>query len=193
MIEIILGNLVTNFYPKGICAMSDNSAYVNSFEFKNLIAKINTAFKLIEESKLNIQILNELKSNDALKDIEEVTLESSDRCISFKLSFFEGDILYQLYLNLSVIVPYYYIYVLKNNFESEPYRWINLPVRDKESEKIKFDSEIKLISSIIESKTMYNRFPDELIKTIIPDINYADVELGTFTYFNAFFLDDVNL
>ncbi len=193
MIEIVLRNLATTYYPQGLCAMMDNSAYVDTFEFKNLLKKINSAFELIRENKLNVQILNELKDNDILKNIEEVTLESSDRCISYKISFFEGDVLYQLYINLSVIVPYYYVYVLKNNFELEPYRWINLPQRDGDSERNKFNSHIKLISNIIENKTHFNRFPDELVKTIIPDINYADVELGSFTYFNAFFLDDVNL
>lgn len=193
MIEIILNNLATTYYPKKLCAMRDNEAYMKTFEFKNLIGKINSAFELIRENKLNIQILNDLKSNDILKDIEELTLESSDRCISYKISFFEGDVLYQLCINLSVIVPYYYVYVLKNNFELEPYRWINLPQRDEESERLKFNSHIELVSNIIESKTLFNRFPDRLVKTIIPDINYADVELGSFTYFNAFFLDDVNL
>lgn len=193
MIEIILRNLATTYYPKGLCAMNDNKTYVDTFEFKNLIEKLNYAFVSIRENQLNTQILNKLKSYDILKDIEEVTLESLDRCISYKLSFFENDVLYQLCINLSVIVPYYYIYVLKNNFELEPYRWVNLPERDIESEEIKFNSYIELISSIIESKTLYNKFPSGLVKTVIPNINYADVELGNFTYFNAFFLDDVNL
>lgn len=193
MIEIILKNLALTYYPQGLCAMSDNVAYTSTFEFKNLIEKINSAFKVIRETQINVEILNELKSYDILKDMEEVTSESLDRCISYKVSFFEDDVLYQLYVNLSVILPYYYIYVLKNNFELEPYRWLDLPTKDTDAEKHKFSTHIKLISSIIESKTLYNRFPDNLVRTVIPDINYADVDLGSFTYFNAFFLDDVNL
>lgn len=193
MIEIILRNLVTTYYPVGICAMRNNKVYIETFEFKNLIRKINSAFISIQENHQNTELLNELKKNDIVKDIEEVTLESSDRCISYKVSFFEGNVLYQLYIHLSVIVPYYYVYVLKNNFELEPYQWTNLPERDKQAEKDKFSSHIELISNVLESKTLFTKFPDIFVKTIIPDVNYADVELGSFSYFNAFFLDDVNL
>jgi len=78
-------------------------------------------------------------------------------------------------------------------FEAEPYRWLTLPQRDEAVEIGKFGSQIALISDTIEKKFFFNKFPDSLVNTIIPDINYADVELGSFTYFNAFFLDDVNL
>lgn len=193
MIDIILKNLATTYYPIGICAFDEFEKYTNTFEYKNLTRKVNSAFSLIRQNGINKQILEELKKNENIKEIEDVTLESSDRCLTYKVNFFEGNVLYQLCLNLSIIVPYYNVYVLKNNFELEPYRWLNLPERDKESEIDKFESSIKFISNIIEQKFLFNKFPDNLINTIIPDINYADVELGNFTYFNAFFLDDLKL
>jgi len=193
MINIVLTNIVKTYYPVNVCALNQNDIYINSIEFKNLIDKINFAFSSIREKKLNFEILEAFKKYDILKDIEEVTSESLDKCLSFKVSFFEDKTLYQLYVNLSVLVPYYSIYVLKNNFELDPYRWINLPERDKESETNKFDSHIKLISEIIQQKTLYTRFPETLLKTVIPDVNYSDIELGCFTYFNAFFLDDIEI
>jgi hypothetical protein len=193
MIEIILKNLATTYYPRGICAMNDYEKYIETFEFKNLVEKINSAFNTIKDGDLNSLVLNELKKNLTLMDMEDVTSESSDRCLSFKASFFEGNVLSQLYLNMSVIVPYYYIYVTKNKFQSEPYRWVNLPERDVDAEVGEFNSHISFISDVIEKKFSFNRFPDNMVNTIIPDINYADVELGNFTYFNAFFLNDVSL
>lgn len=193
MIEIILRNLATTYYPKGICALYSKKEYIETFEFKNLITKINSTFATIVENNFNGRILDELKKNEELKNIKDLTLESSDRCLSFKVDFFEGQVLYQLCVNLSIIVPYYYVYVLKNKFEAEPYRWLTLPQRDEAVEIGKFGSQIALISDTIEKKFFFNKFPDSLVNTIIQDINYADVELGSFTYFNAFFLDDVNL
>jgi hypothetical protein len=192
MIEIILRNLANTFYPVSICAMNQREEYVKSFEFKNLIDKINSAFDLINDGNLNSQILDLLKGNEILKDIEEVTLEFSDRCLSYKICFFEGKELYQLYINLSILVPYYYIYVLRNNIELEPYRWTDLPQRDKQAENVKFNLHIEAIARVLK-KSNFNKFPDELVTKVIPNINYADVEMGSFTYFNAFFLDDVKL
>jgi hypothetical protein len=192
MIEIILRNLATTYYPQGICAINNYKSYIVSFEFKNLIEKVNTTFAIIIEKNLDELILDELKRYQTLVDIEDITLESSDRCLSFKKNFFEEETLYQLHLNISIIAPYYYVYVTKNNVQLKPYKWLNLPERSKEAE-IRFNNEITYISDIIEQKFLFNKFPDDLVNTVIPNINYADAELGSFTYFNAFFLNDVTL
>ncbi|MDI1254599.1 MAG: hypothetical protein PSV16_00735 [Flavobacterium sp.] len=192
MIEIILRNLAYTFYPVNICAMNERSKYMNTFEFKNLIGNINSAFADIENDGLSLQILNTFKSHEILKNIEEATLESSDRCITYKISFFEEEVLFQFYINMSILIPYYYVYVLKNTFESKPYRWITSPQRDRQVEIEKFSLHIEMTRNILDAFN-YNRFPDELVTKVIPDINYADVEMGKFTYFNAFFLDDVRL
>lgn len=191
MIEIILKNLAHTFYPVGLCARNDRGAYINSFEFKNLIEKVNSAFADINNKQIDLLILDKLKKNEILKDFENVTLESSDRCLTYKSNFLEGNVLHQLCINISVIAPYYYVYVLKNDIEL-PYRWITLPARDKHLETEKFQSHIKKINEIL-NQLFLNRFPDTLLTKVLPDINYADVEIGSFTYFNAFFLDDVNL
>jgi hypothetical protein len=172
--------------------MNEREAYMSSFEFKNLIEKINSAFADISNEQLDLLILDKLKENVILKDFENITLESSDRCLTYKANFLEGNVLYQLCINISVIVPYYYVYVLKNDIELEPYRWVTLPEREKHVETEKFQSHIKMIIDVLNQLSL-NRFPDTLLTKIIPDINYADVEMGSFTYFNAFFLDEVNL
>ena len=35
----------------------------------------------------------------------------------------------------------------------------------------------------------YSMFPVKLLNEKIPDISYKNIKMGTFTYFNAFFLD----
>ncbi|MBP4139143.1 hypothetical protein [Flavobacterium geliluteum] len=192
MIEIILKNLAYTFYPVGICAMNNRDLYVDSFEFKNLIDKVNSSFAVIHKERLDSQILDKLKENEILKDFENLTLESSDRCLSYKIDFIEENVLYQLCINISLLVPYYYAYTLKNIIELEPYRWTTLPERDLQAETGKFQSHLAIISNIL-GEMNFNKFPDRLVTEIIPNINYADVDMGNFTYFNAFFLDDVNL
>lgn len=192
MIEIVLKNLAITFYPAGICAMNERETYTKSFEFKNLIDKVNSAFETISREQIDSQILVKLNENDSLKEFQNETLESSDRCLTYKANFIEGKTLYQLCVNISVVVPYFYIYILKNDIELEPYHWITLPERDKQAETNKYNSQINEVADILK-KMDFNKFPDKLVTKVIPYINYADVDMGSFTYFNAFFLDDVNL
>ncbi|WP_445455565.1 hypothetical protein [Flavobacterium sp. HNIBRBA15423] len=42
-------------------------------------------------------------------------------------------------------------------------------------------------------ETQTNTFPNYLINKTIPEISYTDIEIGNYTFFNAFFIDDLTL
>lgn len=193
MIELVLNNIVSLYYPFGICASQDYDEYVETLEHKTFIKHLNNNFDLVEELSIDVKILDKLKENVLLKDIKNITSRSFDKCLSYKIEFIEDDFLYQLCLNISLITPYYCIYVLKNRIKLNPYKWVDTPTRDFESEKHKFNNQMNLIKNIIESNYNFSHFPEFLINKIIPNVNYSDIEIGEFTYFNAFFLDDIKL
>lgn len=193
MIEIVLKNIVELYYPVGISSMSNYDRYIQTPEFKNLTEKTNIVFLASENMLFKEKLLKEFRKNQILEEIRDFTLESFDKCLTFKMDIFEGNILYQIRVNISVLVPYYLVYVLKNEINLETNQWVSYPERDKYSEKNKFENHLNLISNIIESETNYNKFPSFLINKIIPNVSYSDIETGNFTYLNAFFLKDIKL
>lgn len=193
MIEKILKNIAYMYYPMGLCSSKDYDKYILSNEFKVLSETINELLYDKDYQNLRKQLLNEFKRYVSIQEISDVTLEGHDRCLTFEIEIIEGDNLIKICLNISLLIPYYFIYVLKNDIELQPtYRWLNHPKRNKESE-VRFDKELKLLENIIKEKINFNKFPENLIEMVIPEITYVDIEMGKFTYFNAFFLDNINL
>jgi hypothetical protein len=193
MIEKILKNIAYIYYPLRLCSLKEYDQYTQSDEFKILSGTINRQLLDKDYQNLRKQLLNEFKKNESIQSISDVTLEGHDRCLTFQIEIIESNSLIKICLNVSLLIPYYFIYVLKNDIELEPtYRWLNHPKRNRESE-VKFDEELKLLEDIIKEKINFNKFPEYLIQMTIPEITYVDIELGKFTYFNAFFLDNINL
>ena len=193
MIEVVLKSIATLYYPVGVSSLRNYDEYIKTVECRNLINRLNESFLITEESGIRKNLLNAFRKNQESEKIEDFTLESFDKCLTFKIEVFEKDLFYQICVNISVLVPYYLVYVLKNGIELEPYQWTNLPERDEESEKNKFKNHLNLISDTVEKEINYNKFPDFLISDVMPNISSSDIELGGFTYFNAFFLNNLKL
>lgn len=193
MIEKILKNIAYSYYPKGLCSLKDNDSYILSNEFKALSTTINSLLEDKDYQNSRNSLLAEFSKHDSIREIEDLTTDKHDRCLRFEIQIFEGNTLIRICLNISLLLPYYFIYALKNDIELEPkYRWLNLPERDNQSE-VKFSKEMNLLEKIVNKQTNFTKFPEDLIEKIIPEINYADIELGDFTYYNAFFIDNLNL
>ena len=192
MIQIILENIAKSFYPVGIDPITNYEDYIRSKEYNNLINCKKEIFSIIENSNLEIELLKMFKSNVLLADIENVTQEPIDRSMTFRIESVEEKILYQLCVKISVIVPYYTVYALRNSIEFDPYRWVDLPLRDNYSEKEKFSKQILIISEIVENRLCFNKFPEYLLNKEIENLGYSDIRLGKLTFFNAFFTEDYN-
>lgn len=185
ILEKVLINIAKLNYPTGLCSLNDYYSYINSFEAKNLHKSLN---ELFGNQIIRGEILSKFKEHTQIQNIEDVSAESFDRCYTYKIEFLEKNQLYQLCVYISLIVPFYTVEVTKNEISLEPYRWITKPNRDKESENRIFNKQIRLISKIIEKEFSYRAFPENLKNKILPNMSYADIRIGDFTFFNAFFL-----
>jgi len=193
MIETILKNIAYSYYPKGLCSANDYEEYMQSKEFKSLSRVIDQQLSDINFKNSRLELLQQFRKHKDLKDISDVTREPHDRCLTFEIEIVELNKLIKVCINVSLLIPYYFIYVLKNDIDIESgCKWLNLPKRDKESEE-KYIELIKLLQYITEGQMQFNLFPESLVDVIIPEINYVDIELGKFTLYNAFFLDYINL
>ena len=189
MLEEILKNIAYSYYPKGKCAITEKEYYVASIEYKNLSDTLSDLQTNSNFEKTYNLLVSEFKKNEKINNIKDVSLlDWQDRCLSFELDIFDGDRLIKICLNISLLIPYYAIYALNNKIQEEPYRWITAPQRDNLSES-EVNEEINLISLITKRITKFCLFPEYLAKTVIQDLSFGEVELGNFTFYNAFFLD----
>lgn len=185
--EII--NIINSFYPSGLNAMDDYDKYIESIENK----KLNETKFEVFQSKTRVNqvnnIIRDVKKRERLNNIEDITSESFDRCFSLKIDFKEEGNLHQLYIRLSVLAPLYVIYVVSNPIENDPYRWIDIPRRNKEYEN-SISEEIKFLQGIIEKQTSYSLVNETLLTNVLDDLSYEDIDFGNFTIFNALFLNE---
>lgn len=191
MLEEIFKNIAYLYYPIGISNISNFEDYNNSVEFNRLL-KITTDFPQSNIFKKQyLELVSELKEHEELKNINDNSLfHWQDRSISLEVDYVVGEKLNKLCINISLLIPFYCIYVLENEIELNPYKWKTLPERNKELEANQYKEIIYLVSEIIEKNIKFCRFPEEIANSIIPDIGFKDVQIGEFTYFNAFFLDE---
>lgn len=194
MIEEVLKKIAYNYYPKGICAINDKDNYLKSYQYRNLSQTLEDfTINDIHQNSYST-LLNEFKKHNLINEIEDVSLSSwQDRCLSFELDIVDGNELIKICLNISLIIPYYVVYLLKNEITTNPYKWITIPTRNKEAELTEYREIIEVIKSIVEETIRFNKFPEDIAKNIIPDINFNDINLGAFNYYNAFFLDENKL
>ncbi len=194
MEKAILRDIAYLYYPLNICNVNQREQYLYSSEFKKLSFVLNSFF--LDDSRLfefNL-LLKKLKQNELLKNIQDNTSLQSDRCLTFNIEFIEDEKrLLNICINISVLIPYYFIYVEENEIVLNPYKWVTLPSRNKYLEEDKFKAKIQLISSIIEKTINFKLFSDDLLNLIIPNISYQDNSIGNFTMYNAFFNDKKNL
>ena len=93
MIKSNLKNLAYLFYPKKIDNILDKENYLKTYEYKNLSNTLNE-FTNYLESDFYTQIINEIKSIDQLKNINDATVFNwEDRCISLEIDILQNSTL----------------------------------------------------------------------------------------------------
>ena len=190
MEEIILKNIAYNYYPKNICNIKNLQEYSSSIEFKRLINIVNSFNDdfMLNDFKI---LFSELKKEELFKNIKDNSSFNSDRCLTLNIEFLENnDRLINININISLLIPYYFIYIVENQIKLNPYKWITIPKRNKLLEKEKYNNQINTISKLIEKMLNFRKFPENLLSIIIKDLSFQDNSFGNFTFFNAFFHDN---
>lgn len=195
-----LKNIIYNYYPKGVNFLDDkldtNINYRNSTESINLTQLIsNNIMQPCDEVEV---IIESVKKINNIKLINNSRFSMGDRAYNFQYNgFFTQDKFYPICFVASILAPYYFYYIVdidisfKNPIIPNGYKWKKNNGRNVKFEsESKFEKIINIVSKEIETKLNYQKFPDEFVNKIIPDISYQDVEMGKMTYFNALFLSD---
>lgn len=187
MNQIEFKNRVYEYYPIGIDSIKQRDNYNNSIEFEKLLFALNQFYKVNEKK---ISLLNDEFSRHLLtKNIQDVSSLDFDRCLTFDLDILDEPtkVVFKIRLVISILIPYFFIYVLYSKVQLNPYKQLSLPVRDRELEMVKFAKEIDLISSIVKKVFEYDLFQEKYLKFVIPNLSHSDIREGEFTFFNAFF------
>ncbi|MCD0475112.1 hypothetical protein LPB87_11980 [Flavobacterium sp. EDS] len=187
MINEVLVNLAYLFYPKNICPWDENEKYLQTEEYKRLSTTIDF-FNSDGNKKLRSSIKAEFEEDLVLKDFEDFSrLDNQDRCVKFFLNVFEDGKLFSITLYLSILSPYYVIVSMKHSpspFFSQ-LKINELELANTDTRKLK--DLILDVESIVEKKLLYQKFPQELIHSVIDNISFQGIYLGHFKMYNAFF------
>lgn len=185
MIENCLTNIICCFFPKGIDSSLERERYLNSKEFIYL----SNYLKKIDSNLIIEKLIKEIRKDEQFKKIVDRTSLFMDRCLTFELEKVENDSLIRIVIEISLIFPYFYIYISENKISTNPYKWLTLPKRNLELEE-KYAIEIDSLKKIIIRKTGYTQISNDIVDFIIDDISFQDVKKGKFTVYNAFFKDE---
>ncbi|MCC9018482.1 hypothetical protein [Flavobacterium lipolyticum] len=180
-------NLAYLYYPKNICPWTQKELYLETVEYKRLKVLIEY-FDSEVNQKLRNSIRIEFDKDLVLRGFEDFSrLDWEDRCYTFFLNIVEGGELCSITLHLSILVPYYVIETLihKNQMIISKSRIEELEKENLDPRKMK--DLVLDIKSIVETKLLYQEFPETLIHTVIEDISFQDIYLGHFKMYNVFF------
>ncbi|PIE49372.1 MAG: hypothetical protein CSA39_03065 [Flavobacteriales bacterium] len=195
-----LDETIKKYYPYGINFLNSklniNTDYQNSVEsirLQKLITKHNK-----EPLNKILLIINNVKQSHNIDLINNSHFTMGDRAYNLQFNeFFKDNKFYPICFVISLIAPYYFSYIIdididqKNPVIHNGYKWENHNGRNKKLESDKnYKKIIDKVSKEIELTLSYEKFPENLINTIIPNISYQNIEMGKFTYFNALFLND---
>lgn len=186
---------VYKYFPKDVDTNLYPQRYNQTDEIKLLSKVFIENFNKQEKGEFDY-FYDALQALDPSKHFHKYGLYiSNDRAHNLQFGDLKGTTLYSICLNISIIAPYYTMYVL----ETEVGRFLKKPVdfftsiplntfRNIEKE-IEYEPLLKKIENLVEETFSYQSFPNELIDEVIPDINHQSIRMGEFTMFNAFFLD----
>lgn len=179
------------YFPRGIDSRLKPLEYNDTKELKHLCSTFNREFAKQQNGEFDA-FYDELQALDNSMHLHKYGLYfQNDRAHDLQLADLKGNILYSICLNISIVAPYYCVYVLETNIE----RFLKKPVdffspvpintfRNKEKE---YTLLLNKIRELTEQTFGITEFPEEFINEVIPNINYDLIHMGEFTMFNAFF------
>lgn len=171
------------YYPINIDCIAEKDSYVKSMQFKILLKKIqehkkgypNDIIVLIEEFRALIKT-TKFVFNDT------TYFEWHDRCYTFEFVHRDlDDTTLILKFYKSIIAPFFFVEYFQTNVINNVNRYFKASKGD-----FHYPDFINGIYSIAK-KIGLKELDPELADKKVPDINFDDIPMGEFTYFNIFF------
>ena len=170
------------YYPKNTDSINDKNTYITSKEYIRLDRKINENKVLHVENKFNlINSLNKVKCNYEFTFKDSTYFEWNDRCYTLEYTLKVHDKTFLLKLFISIIAPVFSIkfFLLESNNERVKYKEIKI-------EEFCCNDLIESLKSLLNDNN-YFEINNSLGSKRILDINFDDIPIGEFTFFNTFF------
>jgi len=194
-----LFNIAYNYFPKGINSVDQPGLYYESNEIQLLTKVFNENFERQQKGGFD-SFYNALQLVAPEMHLHKNGLYiPNERAHNIHLTQLKETTLYSICLNISIIAPFYTLYVLETNIAhllKKPIDFLNAPqlntFRNKQKE-IEYQPTLDKIAQLTAQTFSAKLFPEELLEIVIPDINHDMIAMGKFTMFNAFFLDQYNL
>lgn len=163
--------------------------YNNSPENILLLNKIKDKSLFPENIIIEFKNLFSRKMNKELTDNSLFQWHDRAYNLQCKIDSFNNKSLV-LCINISVVIPYYICYILEieHSEKSETLKFI--PRRNFVIENGLYLTFLEQTKIILEKEFHVKEFPKELLYESIKGINFQDIEIEKFNYFNAFFLND---
>ena len=173
---------VYEYYPRNIDCIQEKKEYITSKEHNKLLKKISE-HKIEHHSQEKKQFITSLsdKCDNNIVFNDSTYFEWLDRCYTFEFSENRGDFVFLLKAFQSILVPVYTIKFFKLETSKEKTRF--LEIGENEFTNSSLTNGVK---SIFES-IGYTEFKESLISKKIIDVNFDDISMENFTFFNAFF------
>ncbi|MGB5818871.1 MAG: hypothetical protein WBG90_05250 [Saonia sp.] len=184
---------VYELYPKNISAIGSRNEYLTSIEHIELNKRLSDENSIYGLS--NIELAKTRIESAFKTKIEDHTVNSwLDRCYNWQFLLnpkSKESKKLVMCINISKVKHIYIIYILEVEFSETLGRLKYLPRRNLLFEQQKFKAEIEEIEEILSSELlMIKPFPKKKLDDRIIDVSFQDIEIGDFTMFNAFFLND---
>jgi len=192
------------YYPKGIDYFDSNykinSNYINSYENIKFEKLKSTNFGKSLNFGQELITLIQKSSNKEIEFRDITNLHMGDKAFNIQnSSFFYKKKLkyYPVCFVFSGIIPFYSYYIIDIDVDfNHPlklgsYNWKknngSLSNLEDNSEILSLTNEVR---NIIEKDTDFKMFPMEILSDIIPDACNETKNFGSFSFFNAFFMDN---
>jgi hypothetical protein len=181
------------YYPKNISGVKNRTEYVDSKEYQELVKITTSENGLYRTSDLEC-VKNEIEYSFNEKLLDHTVKSLNDRCYNWQ---FKLNTVYRtkkkdvMCINLSKIVPFFFIYVLEVEFCEKLKRLKYKPRRNLNLENGTYNNDIQKIEDILKTHiTILNPFPKDYLELLIPNISFEYMDLGKLSMFNAFFLNE---
>lgn len=170
-----------NYYPQNIDSISQRDLYIESKEFKNLQGIISENQNIYEAD--GFDFIGYLKGKYHGKVIfNDVTyFQWMDRCFTFEFIEKKENLIWMTKTYLSILTPVATMKFFKVSMNKTKANYME--VFETEFHNQQLISQLRILIN----DNGYTFFDSKLLSEKIEDINFDDIEMGNFTYFNAFF------
>ncbi|WP_299833789.1 hypothetical protein [uncultured Tenacibaculum sp.] len=167
-----------NYYPIDIDSIKDKKIYLDTNEYKRLISEIN--IHKVKNNEKFITELNSIAEKYSYELNDKTYFEWLDRCYTYELIRKVNDYFILVKLYKSILKPLYFI---------EQFKIVELDNNRVEYMDIELEEDIFFLEKLrffCERKGFFE-FDKKLKNFQVININFDDIEMGKFTFFNAFF------